>query len=101
MRAVRMRQTLTREDSSMPAAITFVVPGIQEPPARTAARGGRQGGTAAPLPGGLRRGTVTASVRIGAERAAGGESRLQAVPGEDVVVLEIEGGPALTLHPEN
>jgi hypothetical protein len=38
---------------------------------------------------------------VGAQRGTGAEVRVTAVPGEDVVVLHIVGGPALVLHPEN
>ncbi|MBC8119465.1 MAG: alpha/beta hydrolase, partial [Burkholderiaceae bacterium] len=49
---------------------------------------------------GLPRGVVKQSVRVGAQRGAGGVVRVAAIPGQDVVVLHIAGGPALTLHPE-
>ncbi len=74
--------------------IVFVVPG-QEQPTRT------RGAAPAPLPAGLTNGVLKQSVRVGAQRGAGGQVRVTAVPGEDVVVLHIAGGPALTLHPEN
>jgi hypothetical protein len=60
--------------------------------------GSLRGGIGAPalaLPGELK-----AGVRVGARRAGGAEQKLQAVPGEDVVVLHIAGGPSLVLHPE-
>ena len=68
--------------------ITFVVPG-QAQPVGAATRG----------PSG--RGIVKASVRVGAQRDAGGTVRLTARPGEDVVVMTIAGGPTLVLHPED
>jgi tetratricopeptide (TPR) repeat protein len=74
----------------MPAArITFVIPG--QPPAR-------RGGGAPPPPAGLP-GRVKAAVRVGARRAGGEVTRVSAVPGEDVVVLHMAGGPMLVLHP--
>ena len=74
--------------------IVFLVPG-QEQPAAT------RGAAAAPLPAGLNSGVLKQSVRVGAQRGVGAEVRVAAMPGEDVVVLHIAGGPALTLHPEN
>ena len=74
--------------------IVFLVPG-QEQPAAT------RGAAAAPLPAGLTSGVLKQSVRVGAQRGVGAEVRVAAMPGEDVVVLHIAGGPALTLHPEN
>ena len=74
--------------------IVFIVPG-QEQPTRT------RGAAPAPLPAGLTNGVLKQSVRVGAQRGASGQVRVTAVPGEDVVVLHIAGGPVLTLHPEN
>ncbi len=54
----------------------------------------------APRPAGFARGRRKQIVQIGAQRGAGAEARLEAVPGEDVVVLHVAGGPALVLHPE-
>ncbi len=45
-------------------------------------------------------GTVKASVRLAAQRGGGEALRVVAVPGEDVVVLHLAGGPSLVLHPE-
>jgi hypothetical protein len=73
------------------APITFIVPGQ-----RQATRGGAAAARVAGLPGQLKD-----SVRVAARRAGGGHVRVTAVPGEDVVVLQIAGGPALVLHPEN
>jgi tetratricopeptide (TPR) repeat protein len=75
--------------------ITFIVPGV---PVDAATRGrGPSGATVtAPLP----RGKVVQSVNVGAARGAAGNVRVQATPGEDVVVLHIEHGPSLVLHPE-
>jgi len=78
----------------MAQAITFVVPGQAQAP--DAVRGAAQ----APLPAGLAQGRIKQSVRVGLHRAGGGEVRVTAVPGEDIVVLHIAGGPPLTLHPE-
>jgi triacylglycerol esterase/lipase EstA (alpha/beta hydrolase family)/CHAT domain-containing protein len=49
----------------------------------------------------LRRGQVKNSVIVGAQRGISEELRLTAVPGQDAVVIEIAGGPALVLSPEN
>jgi CHAT domain-containing protein len=80
------------------AAITFVVSGIAQSPERAAAT---RGLAPPPLPAGLTRGTVKQSVRVAARRGGGSDVRLSAQPGEDVVVLQLVGGPALVLHPEN
>ncbi len=40
------------------------------------------------------------SLVLGARRGGGDAVRVSAVPGEDVVVLHIAGGPSLMLHPE-
>ncbi|MDQ3445683.1 MAG: hypothetical protein M3496_05830, partial [Pseudomonadota bacterium] len=74
--------------------IVFIVPGQAQPVGAT------RGAAPAPLPAGLLHGVLKQSVRVGAQRGAGDEVRVSAVPGEDVVVLHIAGGPALTLHPE-
>ena len=75
--------------------ITFVVPGQRTSGAT------RGAGAAATPPEGLRQGRVKESVRVGAHRGGGGsEVRVDAMPGEDVVVLHIANGPALMLHPE-
>ena len=82
------------------APITFVIAGQrQDEPSR---RGGESVAVFAP-PMGLR-GTVKASVRIGATnagtaRSAGDRHRVVAVPGLDVVVLHLANGPSLVLHP--
>ncbi|MBN8510529.1 MAG: relaxase/mobilization nuclease domain-containing protein, partial [Burkholderiales bacterium] len=68
----------------MSDTITFVVPG--------------QAQAASPAALGLR-GSVRASVQVGARRGAGDQVRLVAKPGEDVVVLSIVNGPTLVLHP--
>lgn len=70
--------------------ITFVVSGVQI--------GGTSRGGVGPADGAMR-GRVKQSVRVTAARAAGGDVRLEAVPGEDVVVLHIANGPSLWLHP--
>jgi hypothetical protein len=47
-------------------------------------------------------GRLKHSVPVSSQRAASGAVvRVTAVPGEDIVVLHVEGGPALVLHPEN
>jgi CHAT domain-containing protein len=75
--------------------ITFIVAGRPEPTAD-----GLRGGTTAPLPGALTRGRLKHSIRVDTGRGSRGEARIVAVPGEDVVVLHIAGGPELVLHPE-
>jgi CHAT domain-containing protein len=72
------------------APITFVIPGVRQDGAS------RSGGTPAPAHSGP--GHVKARVQVAARRS-GDAVRVTAVPGEDVVVLHIAGGPALTLHP--
>ena len=70
--------------------ISFVIPGQAQRPEPHAATRGRASGT------------VKASVRVGAQRGAGGDVvRVTARPGEDVVVLTIANGPTLVLHPED
>src|SRR5512133_857513 len=63
--------------------ITFIVPGQAQP-----------GGTPT-------RGTVKASVRLGAQRGGAPAQSVTARTGEDVVVLTVANGPTLVLHPEN
>src|SRR4051812_18424685 len=77
--------------------ITFVVPGI--PADRGATRGAGGAIDTTPLPANLR---VRDSIVVTAQRAAGdAEVRTVAVPGEDVVMIEVVNGPTLYLHPEN
>jgi tetratricopeptide (TPR) repeat protein len=38
-------------------------------------------------------------VRMGAQRGGAGDIRITAIPGKDVVVLHVVGGPVLVLHP--
>lgn len=71
--------------------ITFVIPG-QRQVSRSGAP--RAVGTSG-LPG-----QVKESVRVAARRGAGDAVRVSTVPGEDVVLLHIAGGPTLVLHPE-
>jgi hypothetical protein len=75
--------------------ITFVVPG-QRAPQVSATRGGALAAQSTSSIGGR----VKESVRVGVSRGDSGEVRVTAVPGEDVVVLRIAGGPELILHPE-
>jgi hypothetical protein len=79
------------------AEITFIVSGQAGPEAVGITRGAG----AAALPAGLTQGRIKSAVRVGAQRGAGGDVALTAVPGEDVVVLRIAGGPELVLHPES
>ena len=44
-------------------------------------------------------GQVMASVQVVAQRDGGCTVALQAVPGEDILALYVEGGPVLYLHP--
>ena len=75
----------------MAAPVTFVVPGVRAD--RGATRGA--GGAAFPI------GRAKDSITITAQRAAGeSEVRTTAIPGEDVVVIEVAGGPELWLHPD-
>jgi hypothetical protein len=82
-------------DDTLP--ITFSVPGQSGPVAAAAPAAATRGGAAAPsatVPG-----QVKASVRVGVQRDGGAPVRATAVPGEDIVVLHIENGPVLYLHP--
>ena len=72
------------------APITFLVPGQSQ---------ATRGAAAASMPG--LPGRVKENVRMAARRAGSEPLRVTAVPGEDVVVLQIAGGPPLLLHPEN
>lgn len=75
----------------MAAPITFVVPGIR------ADRGSTRGAGDAAFPIGRAKDSIT----ITAQRAAGdSEVRTTAIPGEDVVLIEVAGGPELWLHPD-
>src|SRR4051794_15971040 len=74
------------------SAITFVIPGVN---ADSSTRGAR---AAAPTSNGR----LKASVTVTAQRGAGDSNiRTQAVPGEDIVIVDIAGGPSLWLHPES
>ncbi len=73
--------------------ITFVIPGQRQvsrgmPAARPPGASG--------LPG-----QVKESVRVSARRGGGDTVRVTAVPGEDVVLLHLAGGPVLMLHPHS
>ena len=82
-------------DDNLP--ITFSVPG-QSGPVVTAMAGGASRGGDGPPPA-VMPGLVKASVRVGVQRDGGAPVRVTAVPGEDIVVLHIENGPVLYLHP--
>lgn len=71
--------------------VTFVVPGARPAP--------RRAGGGAPQPSDVVSGVVKDAVQLQARRAGGETQRLQAVPGEDVVVLRLADGPVLVLHP--
>jgi hypothetical protein len=76
----------------MSAPITLVVTGVS-------AGGSTRGARAAALTPKLH---VKASVTVMAQRGAGdSQIRTQAIPGEDIVVVDIAGGPSLWLHPES
>lgn len=75
----------------MSAPITFLIPGVS-------ADGSTRGARAAAPPS---IGHLKASVTVTAQRGAGDSNvRTEAIPGEDIVVLDIAGGPSLWLHPE-
>ena len=44
-------------------------------------------------------GDLRVSVQVGTRRAGGETHRVTAQPGQDVVVMQIENGPSLVLHP--
>ena len=84
--------------------IRFALQGVLESPAAPSATRGGLAATPRALPAELPRGTLMHSVRVQAatQRAAGAATvRVEAVPGRDVVVLRLQGGPTLVLHPEN
>ena len=76
--------------------ITFVVPGHEAPGTVS-----RAGGAAAPLPAQLKHGRLKHSVHVSTRRDAAAGQEITAIPGEDVVVLQIAGGPDLVLSPES
>ena len=75
--------------------ITFVIPGSRRD---GVSRGGGTDIGPAPLLAGLG-GELKASVQVERRRAGGDAHRIQAQPGEDVVVLHLDQGPPLVLHP--
>ena len=81
----------------MAKPLIFVVSGQEQPAGAVAARGS---GAPEPRPT-IPRGRLKQSVRVGARRGAGGDVRVAAEPGKDIVVLRIAGGPALYLRPES
>lgn len=81
----------------MSTPIVFLVPGRGDD---VATRGAAPTPPAS-LPLGLARGRVKQTIVVGTRRGGGGDVRVAAAPDEDVVVLEIAGGPALVLHPES
>ncbi len=90
-----------QQDPDDQRPVTFVVPGVRQAAAQQPGPTSRGGGppAAVDLPG-----RVKDSVALSLRRSgtAGADSvRVTAVPGEDVVVLRIAGGPALVLHPHN
>jgi pimeloyl-ACP methyl ester carboxylesterase/tetratricopeptide (TPR) repeat protein len=74
----------------MPDSIVFIVPGVSSTKTTSA--------TVTPPPGHQ----LKKSVTVTAQRTGGQyENRIEAVPGEDVVIIQIAGGPDLWLHPES
>ena len=74
----------------MSAPITFVIAGVS-------GDGSTRGARSAAPPS---IGHLKASVSLTAQRGAGDSNiRAEAIPGEDIVVLDIAGGPSLWLHP--
>lgn len=80
--------------AASPPVITFVVRG-QPLPLEVV----RRGGTSIPSIS-THQGSVLQRVQVGARRGASDEVRVDARPGQDVVVLHISNGPSLMLHPE-
>ena len=79
-------------------AITFLVPGVE----RSGDVSTTRSAAVASQPGAVLAGRVKQSVAVSSQRAAsGGTVPVSAVPGEDVVVLHIDGGPSLVLHPDH
>lgn len=76
--------------------ITFVIPGKRQDGA--VSRGPGEKASDWRLPEGLE-GELKASVQVGSRRAGGETHRITAQPGLDVVVLQIDNGPSLVLHP--
>ncbi len=74
-----------------PHAITFIVPGQRQV---------SRGASEPQLQDIGLQGRVKDAVRVSTRRSGGETVRVTAVPGEDVVLLRIAGGPALVLHPE-
>lgn len=85
----------SRTSATTPAPITFVIPGA------ASVRGSSSGAQPSSTPPMGMSGQVKASVRVGLRRADGPVQRVQAQPGEDVVVLHMTDGPTLVLHPES
>jgi tetratricopeptide (TPR) repeat protein len=76
----------------MPAPVTFVASGVRR-------EGASRGGTGIPVAG---IGRVKQSVLLTSTRAAQEpDVRMEAVPGQDALVIHVAGGPALWLHPEH
>ncbi|HKH84854.1 MAG TPA: alpha/beta hydrolase, partial [Gemmatimonadales bacterium] len=80
-----------------PEPLTFLISGQEH---RPEASRSRDAAIAPQLPTELSIGTVKQSVSVGVGRAVGGVVPVQALPGEDVVILQIANGPDLILHPE-
>src|SRR4051812_9137637 len=76
----------------MAEAITFVASGIRRSAASRSAVITRES----------QFGTIKDSVALTSQRGGtDGDVRMEAVPGEDIVVVHVAGGPALWLHPEH
>jgi hypothetical protein len=80
--------------TSQAAPIVFAVSGQEERLEGSSQLGARTDPTL-----GSRLGRVKQFVRVSA-RSRGGEKRIEAVPGQDVVALQMADGPELVLHPE-
>lgn len=80
--------------STSNSSITFLVPGETARPAS-----GRSSGTTTATAALGLAGTVKAAIRVAQQRGPRDEQRVSAEPGHDVVVLHLENGPPLVLHP--
>jgi hypothetical protein len=81
-----------------PQAVKFLVPGQLSTAGATRSRGPAALDSALQLLGG----EVTQSVVVSTHRAAGAPPvPVTALPGRDIVVLHVDRGPMLVLHPEN
>jgi CHAT domain len=84
----------------MTAFITFLAPGQTLPKGYAPARRDGTAAIAAPLPTGPRLAAVALAPATARDGSAAPLHALQAEVGQDVVVLHLDTGPALVLHPE-